>query len=182
MGAVLVQLERPIAELLATSYSLVAPKASRCQGHKATLLDGKHDLAPRPPVPEPLVRLGGLSEGEALLDHNPEPALVGEGGERFEPGRVGLHEEVGGSLRLLVRGGGHGIADALRGRDQKAVLPQRLERAQTVLVVADQVQHDVDTPHSVLEGPGRVVDWLVGPELAEEVVLLGCGRSDARAP
>jgi hypothetical protein len=51
------------------------------QGAITPLLDGEHDLSPRPPVLEPLVCLGRLSEWEAVLDHNPEPAVVHEGGK-----------------------------------------------------------------------------------------------------
>jgi chromate reductase len=58
------------------------------------LLEREHDLSLDPAALEPLVGLGGMSEREARGDLNREPVLVGEGCERFESGRVRLHEEV----------------------------------------------------------------------------------------
>ena len=55
---------------------------------------------------------------------------------------------------------------------------QRLQRAQPVVTPCDQVEHDVDVRDGLLERPGGVVDRLVDPEIAEEVVLLLPGGAD----
>ena len=54
-------------------------------GLPARRLGGREDELPlHAPGLEPLVRLGGALEGEALLDHHAEPALFRQGGKRLQ--------------------------------------------------------------------------------------------------
>ena len=128
------------------------------------------------PVSPSVVGLGGLLEREDRVDGDAQRSAVDQGGDRAEPGPVGLdeHEPRTDPCRRGLCGR-EGVVQR-QDRDQCAAGAQGAQGTGAV-VAADAVEDDVDVARPPPRNPAcGVVDELVGAQAAQEVVLGLRGR------
>ena len=100
----------------------------------------------RPAILEALMRFGGLGERKSLIDLDPQLALLGEGREGLERGVVGLDQDTDRRLPCSRAAAATASGTSAGMQIQSPPFAEGLERAQPVVLRADQVEHDVDVP------------------------------------